>query len=54
MPTVLSEDFNTNDGGWGANADAAGFTYVPVAGNDGGYIAATDTVGGDHRGAQYR
>ena len=46
MPTVLSEDFSTNDGGWGANADAAGFTYVPVAGNDGGYITATDTVGG--------
>ena len=47
MPTILSEDFNTNDGGWGANADAAGFTYVPVAGNDGGYITATDSVGGD-------
>ena len=46
MPTVLREDFNTNDGGWGANADAAGFTYVPVAGDDGGYISATDSVGG--------
>lgn len=28
MPTILSKDFNTSDGGWTTNADARNFTHV--------------------------
>ena len=47
MPTILSENFNTNDGGWSTNADARDFTHVPPSGADGGYVEAFDRVSGD-------
>ena len=47
MPTILSEDFNTSDGGWTTNADARDFTHVPLSGADGGYVEAFDRVSGD-------
>ena len=47
MPTILSENFNTNDGGWNTNADARDFTHVPLSGADGGYVEAFDRVSGD-------
>ena len=47
MPTVLREDFNTNDGGWGVNADAQSFSYIPVNGADGGYVEGVDATSGD-------
>lgn len=47
MPTVLSENFNTNDGGWNTNADARDFTHVPLSGGMGGYVEAFDRVSGD-------
>lgn len=47
MPTVLREDFNTNDGGWSANADAQSFSYIPVSGADGGYVEGVDRTSGD-------
>lgn len=47
MPTILSENFNTSDGGWNTNADARDFTHVPLSGGMGGYVEAFDRVSGD-------